>query len=463
MEPALMVVGLNHRTASVAVRERFWIGENQRYEALRQLKKAEGIDEVVVLSATCRTEFLIWASEPTLAANSLVHYLGMNHGLKLSEWEHFYRWLDDDALTHLFRLTSGLEAQHLCESEVVSRLQSAWDQARTVGAVGPNLNAVLQKALAVADRVHQEIGENKAPASIPAATLDLARRIFGSIEGRRVLLLGAGRTSEISARLMLENGAGPVAVIDQSSARAEDLAHKLGCSAATLGDRWTQLLQADIVICASGCPHAILTREEAERIAAERNRVAMLLVDISLPRDVDPEVRRVDGVLLYDLDGLERRVFIDKEIRDEREAFRHREVQAAAARAEKLVLAEVQAFRNRPRPEVAAPTAAGLRRSLEQICRQELESFLEERGPFTREQVQLLNAISTQILQKIAASLVQELKELPEKVEQEQMTAAVTRLFHLSSPQSALAGAISEKEKDRKHESAKSHPVAINF
>lgn len=458
-----MVVGLNHRTASVAVRERFWIGESQRYEALRQLKKAEGIEEVLVLSATCRTEFLIWASDPTLAANSLVHYLGTNHGLKLSEWEHFYRWLDDDALVHLFRLTSGLEAQHLCESEVVCRLQSAWDQARTVGAVGPCLNAVLEKAFAVAERIRQEIGDGKPRSSIPRAALELARRIFGSIEGRQVLLLGAGRTSEGAARLMLEDGAASVVVIDQSPASAHELAQKLKSTGATLADRWNHLLRADIVICASGCPHVILTREEAERISVERNRMPLLLIDISVPRDVDPEVRRVDGILLYDLDGLERLVFVDPEIRGEREANRFREEQSTAAWAEKVVLAEVQAFRNRPRVESTTPTSVSLRRSLEQICRQERESFLEERGPFTREQVQLFNAMSTQILQKIATSLVQELKELPEKVEQEQMTAAVARLFHLNSPQGALAGAISGKEKDSKNELAKSRPVAINF
>ena len=107
LEPTLMVIGLNHRTAPLAMRERFWIGENRRYEVLRQLKSAEGIEEIVVLSTCCRTEFLVWASEPTLAANSLLHFLGTEHGLKLTEWEHFYRLLDECALTHVFRVTSG--------------------------------------------------------------------------------------------------------------------------------------------------------------------------------------------------------------------------------------------------------------------------------------------------------------------------------------------------------------------
>jgi len=128
----LMVVGLNHRTAPLAMRERFWIGESRRYEALRQLKRAEGIEEAFVLSTCCRTEFLLWASEPTLAANSLVHYLSEQHGLKLSEWEHFYRLLDDAAVTYFFRVTCGLVSPRLCESEVAGHVKEAWEQARAL-------------------------------------------------------------------------------------------------------------------------------------------------------------------------------------------------------------------------------------------------------------------------------------------------------------------------------------------
>ena len=156
-----MVVGLNHRVAPLTMRERFWISENRRYEALGQLKSAEGIEEVLILSTFCRTEFLLWASEPTLAANSLVHYLSTEHGLKLSEWEHFSRQLDEGALTHIFRFACGLESSRFCESEIASQLEVAWEQARTVGAVGPNLNAVLEKTLAVAERVHEETAIGK--------------------------------------------------------------------------------------------------------------------------------------------------------------------------------------------------------------------------------------------------------------------------------------------------------------
>lgn len=448
MEPTLMVIGVNHRTAPLAMRERFWIGENRRYEVLRCLESAEGIEEIIVLSTCCRTEFLVWASEPTLAANSILQFLGTEHGLKLTEWEHFYRLLDECALTHIFRVTSGLDSLVLGEPEIASQVKCAWEQARTIGACGHFLNVVLEKALSVSQQVQQGTATEKLSVSIPTAILHLARNIFGSLAGRRVLLLGTGKTSELSARQMMESGASSVVVIDQSTTRAHELAESLKGTAAALADRWKCMLSADIVISATGCPHVVLTREEAERIALERNRVALMILDIGMPRDVDTEVHRVDGILLYDLDGLERVVRGNTEERA-----------AVALEAEKIVAAEAQAFRGKLQAESVVPTIVALRHRLEEICRQELESFIEERGPFTREQDQSFHAITAQVIQRIASSLARELKELPEKEEQEQMTAAVTRLFHLKSPERAPAGANLEKRKNDRSESA----IAINY
>ena len=181
VEPTLMVIGLNHRTAPLAMRERFWISENRRYEVLRELRKADGVEEAVVLSTCCRTEFLLWASEPTAAANSLLHFLATEHGLKLSEWEHFYRLLDECALTHIFRVTCGLDSLVLGEPQIVAHVKDALQQARTVGSAGPFLNAVLEKALRVSKQVRHDTAIDKLAVSIPTAALDLARQIFGSL------------------------------------------------------------------------------------------------------------------------------------------------------------------------------------------------------------------------------------------------------------------------------------------
>jgi glutamyl-tRNA reductase len=432
-----MVIGLDHRTASLTMRERFWIGEKRRYDVLRQLKCAEAIEEAVVLSTAWRTEFLLWASEPTLAANSLLQFLNAELGLRLSEWEHFYRLLDFAALSHIFRVTAGLDSLALGEPQIIEDVEAALDQARTVGAAGKFLNAVLERAIEVAQRVRRETPVRRLCVTVPGAVLMLAEQIFGSLEGKKVLLLGTGNTTELCAKEMLTNGAESVVVIDQSPAQAQDFAAKLGGKAATLADRWKCMLAADIVVSATGCPHVVLTPAEAERIATERNRVALMIIDIAMPRDVDPDVRHTDGILLYDLEGLARLAGCNSIERT-----------AAASDAGKIVTEEALAFRSQLQAESAVPTCVALRRRLDEICRQELESFIVEHGPFSREQDQSLHAIAAQVIQKIANSLARELKDLPEKAEQEQMSAAVARLFHLNSPQQALAGTRSEKEKN---------------
>jgi glutamyl-tRNA reductase len=265
--------------------------------------------------------------------------------------------------------------------------------------------------------------------------LEVTDQIFGSVEGRNVLLLGTGDISEFTARQLMKNGAESLVVIDQSPVRAQEVALALGGTGATIADRWKYLLRADIVVASSGCPHVIVTREEAEHIARERKRVALLIFDLGMPRDVDPEVRRVDGVLLHDLETLEHTF--------ERENEEGRE---GVAEAEKIIAAEVLAFRKGFQIETGAPTALNLRRRLDELCRQELDSFIEECGPFSREQDRSLHAITGQLTQTIASFLARELKDVPEKEEQERMAAAVTRLFHLDSPQEAIAGSISRQK-----------------
>ncbi len=429
-----MVVGLNYRTAPVGVRERFWISEDRRYQALAQLSRAEGIEEVIVLATCNRTEFLLWTNDVTLAGNSVMRLLGSEYGLQLCECKHFYRLLDEAALLHIFKVASSLDSMVIGEPQVVAQVKQAWQQAQKVGSTGRFLDTVMQKALTVSKRVRSETAIGNATVSIPYAAVELTRQILGTLENKQVLLLGAGKMSELSARGLLNHGASYVRVINRTLEHAAELAKKLGGVAIPFEERWQHMAEADIIISSTSCPHTILSREEAEmmireRHARERKARPLVIVDIAMPRDIDDAVREVKGVFLYNLDDLEN--VVDKNA-GEREA--------AAAEAQKILHAEAQGFRRKLMAERVVPTIVALRQRLDEICRQELDSFRQENGPFSKDQDEMLAAVMSRMTQRIAGSLARELKELPEKVEQEQMTTAVQRLFHLT-PEQALAGA----------------------
>ncbi|HEX8799469.1 MAG TPA: hypothetical protein VF772_12695 [Terriglobales bacterium] len=196
MEPTLAVIGLNYRTSSVAVRERFWIGESGRYEALHHLLRSEGVDEAIVLATSNRTEFILWANDVPAAANSVLRLLTHNYQLKLCDWSHFYRLMDDVAFTHIFQVAAGLDSAVLGEPEITTQLQDAQEQARSVGATGHFLDAVVQKALAVSARVRKETSIGDSTLTFPYAAVELAMGVLGDLSGCEVLLLGAGRMSE---------------------------------------------------------------------------------------------------------------------------------------------------------------------------------------------------------------------------------------------------------------------------
>jgi glutamyl-tRNA reductase len=430
VEPSLMVIGLNHRTAPVALREHYWISENRRLEALEHLLQAEGIEEVVVLATCNRTEFLLWANDVTLAANSVMRLLSADYGLTQTEWRHFYRLLDEAALLHVFRVVSNLDSLVIGEPQIVSQVKEAWNQAQKIGAVGRCLDSVLQKALTVSDRVRTETAIGTSAVSIAYAAAQLTRQVSGTLEGKQVLLLGAGRMSELSAQGLLSQGASRVRVMSRTLEHASELAAKLGGTAVPFEERWQQMAKADVIISSTSCPHTVLSHDEAEIMMRERRERPLVIVDIAMPRDIDPQVRNVKGVFLYDLDDLEGVV-----------SHNAGEREAAAAEAEKILQAEARDFRRSLLSQRVVPTIVALRQRLDEICRQELDSFLQENGPFTKDQSEMLSAVMTRMTQRLTGSLARELKELPEQVEQEKLAIAVQRLFHLEPPETALAGA----------------------
>ncbi|MFZ0478579.1 MAG: glutamyl-tRNA reductase [Terriglobales bacterium] len=406
MEPTLVVVGLSHRTAAVEVRERFWMTGCRQAEVLSMLSQGEGIEEVIVFSTCNRTEFVVWG-DATLAVNSILRLLTAEYDLKLQEWNSFYRLLDEQALAHAFRVSCGLDSMCIGEEQILRQVVQAWKQGHNTGCTGRHLNAVLRKSLSVRRRVRKLTPLGSHFVSAPFAALQLADQIFGSLASRNVVLLAAGRMGEITARELSTRGAKSVCIVGRTQTRAEELVRKIGQPAGgfqTCGfeEREKCLATADLVIGATGSPSFIFTSEDMKRLAVERKGRKLVLIDLALPRDIDPAVRVFEGVLLYDLEDLERAV-------EPRIGTR-----AGEAEAEKVVLAEVREFRKMLIAGGAAPEVTALRLRIDEISRQELESFRLERGPFPKDQDRLLAAVTARITSKIAGSLSRELRTHPE-------------------------------------------------
>ena len=420
MEPTLAVIGLNFRTSPVAVRERFWISPERRDQALIQLVRSEGTEEVIVLATCNRTEFIVWASDVPSAANSVLRFLTQEFQLKLCDWSHFYRLMDDVALTHIFRVTSSLDSMVLGEPEITGQVKEAWAQAQRAGTTGRFLDAVMQKALTVSKRIRTETAIGSSAVSVPYASVELSRGVLGDLAGRELLLIGAGKMSERAAHYLMKAGANRVKVMNRTLSRGEELAMQLGATPVLWEDRVAHLKKADVVVSSTSCPHFILTRQEAAHIAHERKHRPLVMIDVAVPRDIDPAVRDVEGIHLFDMDDLEAVVKRNSAGR-----------QAAAEAAEKMVQVEVQGFRGRLLAERVVPTIVALRHRLDELCRQELDVLRKEFGPFTEDQDQALTTLTSHITSRIAGSLARELKELPERAEQDVLTAAVGKLFHL--------------------------------
>ncbi len=412
MEPTLVVIGLNHRTAPVEVRERFWMSGCRQAEALAKLSQAEGIDEVLAFSTCKRSEFVVWG-DPTLAVNSVLRFLTAEYDLKLCEWSSFYRLVDEQALEHAFKVGCGLDSVCIGEKNIARQVSSAWQQARNTGCSGHFLDAVLQKTLAIRRRVRKETLLGAQSISAPVAAAELAVRIFGSLANRNIVLLGAGRMGEMVARELTGRGAQSVAIVNRSEGRARSLEQIAGVRACGLEDRWNALSKADLVVTATSAPAFIFTSDDMKKRAAERQGCKLLLIDLALPRNIDPIVREFEGVLLYDLEDLERAV-------GPRPGTRAGEQQAEA-----IVLAEVQAFRKELLAGHAAQDATDLRHRLDEICRQELESFRLEQGPFPKDQEQLITAVTTRLAHRIAGSLAKEMKGHAEHRKHGPLPAAV--------------------------------------
>jgi glutamyl-tRNA reductase len=368
----LLAVGVSHHHAPLEVRERLYLGEGREAELAAQLA-GDGV-EAVVLSTCNRTEVYLARGDADRAREELERRSGLELGGVLG------RWADGEAVSHLFRVAGGLDSLVPGESQILGQVRLAYKSARNAGATGALLNRLFEDALHAGKRVRTEARLHELPESVAASAVELAERELGGVEGRRALLFGAGKMSELAAQDLRRRGA-EVVVSSRTLESAQDLAKRVGGSAAAFDAVAVELPEADLVISATRCPYPILHAE-----AVRPREKPLVLVDVAVPRDLDPAIGRLDGCMLFDIDALgEGLVGREEDVRQ----------------AEAIVAEEAARFAEWRRSRDAAGAIRDLRRRAEEIRAEELAragSRLAELSPRERETVETL---TSQIVNKL--------------------------------------------------------------
>jgi glutamyl-tRNA reductase len=423
----LIVIGVNHQTAPVEVREQFAISEARLPEAVKTLASQPGIEEAMIVSTCNRVEVVARTSDSRADLHGCLENI---YGFDPQPYrKYLYEYRERDAVRHVFRVASSLDSMVVGEPQILGQVKEAYATARAVGAVNSQLDALYSRAFAVAKRVRTETAIAMSAVSIASVAVDLAKKIFGNLEGKSVYLVGAGKMCELAARHLLAHGATKIYVGNRTYERAAALAKKFNGEAIVFDQLYDTVDRADIVISSTGAPHIIFRKEHGEKFLSRRRNRPMFFIDIAVPRDVDPEMNKLDGIFVYDIDDLQQ--VVASHISDRR---------VEADRAEAIVQLEVDKFLARLQTLDVVPTIVSLQEHLETVRQAEIDRVRGRLGTLTPEQEMAVEALSRGIINKIMHTPITTLKSVArESSESTTVIDLVRKLFNLRDTRKADA------------------------
>jgi glutamyl-tRNA reductase len=423
----LFVLGLNHDTASIELRERLFFPERELPKALEVLGEVSELAERMILTTCNRVEVYGVAECPLpRAVEAVVASLGGYRNVQPAELAGaLYTYTADDAVRHVFRVASSLDSMVLGEPQILGQVKAAYSVALAQQTTGIVLNNLLEQAFHVAKRVRTETGIASAPVSISSVAVDLARKIFGDLAGRTVLILGAGEMAELALRHLMDDGVRSVLVANRTYDRAVALAEQFQGRAVRFDAFRQEMVEADIVISATSAPHAILKKEDMQAIIHERRHRPIFLIDIADPRDIDPTCNDVDNVYLYNIDDLSSVATANR-----------KERQREAERAVPIVERELGLFLSWLRGLDVVPTIVSLKNRMEEIRQAELRKAMARMADLTPEQREAITSMTTAMMNKILHQPMSELRRRAIHQDGHLYSAVLRRLFGLEEKES---------------------------
>jgi glutamyl-tRNA reductase len=418
---SVIVVGLNHRTAPVELRERVAVPSSRLDKALHDLSSREHLAEVVLLSTCNRTEIYARSTKFHSAVSDVLDFLSEQGGAAPEAFsEHLYTYYDDSAVSHLFGVAAGLDSMILGEGEILGQVRGAWQQAEREGASGQALARVFRHAIEAGKRVRTETAIGRSALSVSSAAVALAERTMFSLRGRSMLILGAGDVAEGLGRALVAAGAGDVAVANRTHARAVALAEKLGGRAVPLGELPEILTRVDVLLTATDSTEVHVERSDVEAVMERRGGTPLLIVDVAVPRDVDPGAGQVPGVTLHDVDDLHE---LTEAALDER----RREV----ATVREIIGEELERFQTDRAAREVAPLVTELRARAEQIRVGELARFRAKLDGLDDDTRRTVEALTQGIVNKLLHEPTVRLKDAAGTARGELYSDALGTLFDI--------------------------------
>jgi glutamyl-tRNA reductase len=417
----LFVAGLSHRTAAVELREQFAFEEDKVRELQGDMLSSGVLAEVMILSTCNRVEVYGVADAPGEARALVFRRLCQQRGVDSGSVEPvLYTKTDTEAVLHAFRVASSLDSMVVGEPQILGQVKDAFAIAQSCQTIGPTLHRLWTRAFAVAKKVRTETGVARYAVSVSFAAVELAKKIFGGLDGRAVLLVGAGEMGELASRHLVDQGAFPIYVANRTWTRAQELARSLAGTAVPFGELPAALTAVDIVVTSTGAPAPLITREAVQRAMHARRSRPLFFVDIAVPRDVEPGLNELENVFCYDIDDLKQ--VVDANLRE-----RVREAQ----RAEAVIRIEVDRFTAGLQDGEVVPTIVSLRERLERIRRAEVDKALARLPEASPETRQVVEALSNAIVNKILHTPITKLRESSRSGRGRSWTGLVQELFGL--------------------------------
>jgi len=378
------------------------------------------MEEGIILSTCNRVEIAV-ACDDRLDETAVDQFLADTRKVDLN-WvsPYLYRYRDHAAIRHLFRVAASLDSMIVGEPQILGQLKNAYAVAKENGVINSFMDTLLMRAFNVAKRVRSETEIGSSAVSVSYAAVELAREIFGSLQGKKVMLAGAGKMSIAAARHLKQSGVTQIYVTNRTPERAEAMAKVFDGKIVEYTRFVSSLHEADILIASSGAPHYILTRDDMRRVIEARRNRPMFLIDIAVPRNIEPEVNKIDNVFLYDIDDLQR--VVDRNLQGR---------VTEAEGAELIISEEVERMVSRLRTREVVPTIVGLQERLESLRTAEIERMRGKLGLLTREQEEALDALTKGIINKIAHGPISELRKQASMPEGHHFIKAVRKVFRL--------------------------------